>query len=187
MGQIRIIGGKWRGRQIPVIAQKELRPTPDRVRETLFNWLMQKVEGTRCLDLFAGTGILGFEALSRGAKQVVFIEKHPASVRHLKDVAEKLHTAENCDIQTEEALTWLQKHSAAQSFDIIFLDPPYASSLLEDSLRLLAKSNLVLPHTWLYIESDKALPPGILPPHWQILKQKQAGEVVYHLVQGGCL
>lgn len=187
MRQVRIIGGKWRRRWLSIPRAGEVRPTPDRVRETLFNWLSEKIEGARCLDLFAGTGVLGFEALSRGATQVTFVDKHPRVIRALYEVAQELQTSECCEIILSDAVAWLhQKKAQEVPYSVIFLDPPFQSELLKQSLAVLRHSPLVTGATWLYLEAPRFLQEAELPPDWELLKQKQAGEVAYHLVRGAC-
>jgi len=184
-GRVRIIAGKWRGRTLKVLEHPGLRPTPDRVRETLFNWLGMNVVGARCLDLFAGTGALGFEALSRGAKAVVFVDKFPPAIKALHESAITFNALPCCEIVRESAVSYLEKiKNKDQVFDIIFLDPPFATPLLAQSMSLLATSKLVGPHTLIYLESPRPLTAEDLPAHWQVLKEKVAGEVAYHLVQG---
>lgn len=183
-GRVRIIAGKWRGRSLKVLDQPGLRPTPDRVRETLFNWLATDVVGARCLDLFAGTGALGFEALSRGAKEVVFVDKFPPAIKAIHESAVTFNALSCCEIVRESAVNYLEKIKQGPAFDIIFLDPPFATSLLSQSIDILANSNLVAPRTLLYIEAPRLLTEQDLPADWQLLKQKSAGEVAYHLVQG---
>lgn len=182
LGQIRIIGGKWRGRLIKVVAHPSLRPTSDRVRETLFNWLSQDVVHAQCLDLFAGTGALGFEALSRGASKVVFVEKHLDAFKMLQATAKNFDAENACEIIAADALTWLATQSSAPPFDIIFLDPPFSSTLLIESLDLLAKSPLIGEKTLLYIEAPKTF--SSFPTQWEVLKQKSTREVNYHLLRG---
>lgn len=185
-GQIRIIGGKWRGRTLKVLPQPQLRPTPDRVRETVFNWLAPHIKEARCLDLFAGTGVLGFEALSRGAKRVVFVESHPATLKAIKAMGENLQALSCLEVVYADAIQWLQQNQYQGSpFDIIFLDPPFSSSLLTQSISLLASSALVNSDTWIYLEAPASFVLENLPSTWKILKQKTAGEVGYHLLQGG--
>lgn len=188
-GFVRIIGGKWRGRTLKVENHTTLRPTPDRVRETLFNWLMHDISGARCLDLFAGTGALGFEALSRGAKEVVFIESYSPIVKALESTALVLEAQSGCEIILSDSIAWLksiqQKNSSGiAAFDIIFLDPPYLSDLLPQAISLLATSNLIHAQTRIYIEARKPLSEAEIPASWHCLKQKVAGEVAYHLIQG---
>ncbi len=183
MGRIRIIAGCWRGRFLDVPEYPGLRPTPARVRETLFNWLAPFIVKARCLDLFAGTGVLGFEALSRGALQVHFIDSHPATLNIIKKTAQRFETAAACEFIAMDAIKWLAHvREKEPAFDIIFLDPPFASVHLPSCLKLLEGSTLVNHQTRIYCES--AQPLHILPQGWQLLKQKTAGDVVYHLMQG---
>jgi len=183
-GQVRIIAGKWRGRQLKIVAHTELRPTPDRVRETLFNWLTGYVQEARCLDLFAGTGVLGFEALSRGAKEVVFVDHHVPVVKALQSTARYLDVLSQCHIVLNESIRWLkQVQFEAKPFDIIFLDPPFSSMLVKQSIKLLAESALVHPQTYIYAESPKPLHEDNIPDDWELIKQKTASEVVYHLLR----
>lgn len=186
-GIVRIIGGKWRSRQIKVMSHPGLRPTPDRVRETLFNWLIGKVVDARCLDLFAGSGVLGFEALSRGAKQVIFVDKYVSVVKAIKDTALRLGAMSQCEVVLSDALPWLKRaqDTHVAPFDLIFLDPPFASPLLMKSMDLLAKSSLVTNQTLIYMEAPQTIDIDKLPSNWQLLKHKVAGEVAYHLIQGG--
>lgn len=181
--KVRIIGGKWRGRQLPVLTHESLRPTSDRIRETLFNWLMGQVVGARCLDLFAGTGALGFEALSRGAQQVVLIEKYLPAFKAIQNSIQSLDAQQACEVIQSDALAFLQRSVSAPPFDIIFLDPPFASDLLAQTLLILEKSTLIAPHTLIYIETPIQGTTAI-PTHWQLLKEKTAGAVCYRLFQG---
>lgn len=184
LGQIRIIGGKWRGRRIQVMDHADLRPTSDRVRETLFNWLLQDVREARCLDLFAGTGALGIEALSRGASFVTFIENYSPAFKALKETLGALQAQDQSETLFEDSLRWLQLPFVAKPYDLIFLDPPFASSLLDQSLSLLAQHPCVKEQTLIYIEAAKD---QILsfPPNWSLLKHKTTQEVGYYLLQGG--
>lgn len=185
-GTIRIIAGKWRGRQIKVLPHIGVRPTPSRVRETVFNWLMGSLVDANCLDLFAGSGALGFEALSRGAKHITFVDVQIPIIKAIKNTATLLNALNDCDTVLSDGLSFL-RHVKPNSkpFDIIFLDPPFATDLLSKSMILLAASSLVTDKTLLYIESSEELSQEVLPTGWQMLKQKVAGEVAYHLVQGG--
>lgn len=177
-GQLRIIGGRWRSRVLPVIEQTGLRPTPDRVRETLFNWLQAYVPGARCLDLFAGSGALGFEAASRGAAEVVMIEQQAAACKILAENIKTLQ-ASNISLHQQDALSWLKTNQ--QSFDLVFLDPPYDADLLAESCRVLEDSQSLAEGAAIYLElsSQDALP--ALPQNWQIIRGKKAGQVSYHL------
>ena len=176
-GKVRIIAGKWRGRKLDVIDSPGLRPTPDRIRETLFNWLQQEIVGARCLDLFAGTGALGFEALSRDASHVVMVESDAKIVESLKQHAQTLKS-ENHSIQLADGLSWLKQ--SAEPFDIIFLDPPFKQGYVEKCCDLIIQESLLKPHGLVYIESEKDL---ALPDGWQIKKQKTAGQVQSMLVE----
>lgn len=170
-GKVRIIAGKWRGRKLDVINSPGLRPTPDRVRETLFNWLQQEIVGARCLDLFAGSGALAFEALSRGAAEVFMIESNPKIVETLKQHAETLKS-EGHTIQLADATSWLKQ--GINGFDIIFLDPPFREGYIEQCCETISEESLLKPKGLLYIESEKDL---ALPDGWEIRKQMKAGNV----------
>lgn len=178
-GQIRIIGGKWRGRKLTVPDVKDLRPTPDRVRETLFNWLMPTIAGARCLDLFAGSGVLGFEALSRGAAAVTMVDQSREVVQALEKGASILQ-AENLTIYA--ATVPKQLHQPEQPFDIVFLDPPYQADLLMPTSHYLEENNFLAANAYIYLEAKEIIKDNELPENWRITKCKQAGQVVYHLV-----
>lgn len=173
--RIRIIGGEWRSRLITFPESEELRPTPDRVRETVFNWLGQVLHGRTCLDLFAGSGALGFEALSRGAERVVMVEKERQAVAALKRNAELLH-AIGAEIINRDALQFLAHDR--ERFDVIFVDPPYPARLL-DSLFLLLLDRLK-PQGTLYFEDDRM---ASVPPGWKIIRQSRAGAVRFQLAR----
>lgn len=159
-----------------------LRPTPDRVRETLFNWLQPVIVGRRCLDLFAGTGALGFEAASRGAAEVILIERDPCLVRVLNQQAAKLE-AQEIAVVCAEAIEWLK--GPASAFDIVFLDPPFGEGLLEPCCRQLQTGGWLKPGALIYLESERALPFPPIPSEWQIERAKQAGQVRYYLARNG--
>ncbi len=158
-----------------------MRPTSERIRETLFNWLTPTVPGARCLDLFAGTGALGLEALSRGAGDVVFVEKSPLAAKVLRDNAQVLD-ASAADVRHADALTFLTAPSG-KKFDIVFLDPPFAADMLGDLCRLLDEASVLGSGALVYLEEDRARPETDLPPGWRILKSKTAGNVRYSLAQ----
>ncbi|HHH35315.1 MAG TPA: 16S rRNA (guanine(966)-N(2))-methyltransferase RsmD [Gammaproteobacteria bacterium] len=179
-GQLRIIGGRWRGRRLPFAAFAGVRPTPDRVRETVFNWLQGRLEGSRCLDLFAGSGAFGFEALSRGADSVVMVEQDLRVVQTLQRNAEMLE-AENLEVAWSDAADYLRRTRGAP-FDIVFLDPPYRDGRLNQWARQLADSRLLSHPAWIYLEAAAGLAPE-LPPGWELLRSKQAGQVGYHLAR----
>ncbi len=148
---IRIIGGRWRGSRIPVAVREQLRPSADRVRETLFNWLAPELPGARCLDLFAGTGVLGFEALSRGAATSVLVEKDAALVKRLQAVKERLK-AEHAEVYGADVLAWL--NGPATPYDIVFLDPPFHREMLKSVLARLVCGWLA-PRALLYVECER--------------------------------
>ncbi|MEM7406083.1 MAG: 16S rRNA (guanine(966)-N(2))-methyltransferase RsmD [Pseudomonadota bacterium] len=184
-GQVRIIGGSWRGRRLDVVDQNALRPTPDRVRETLFNWLMPVLPGARCLDLFAGTGILGLEAESRGAGTVMLIEHDAALVRALRSSVTRLG-ARVTTIVESDAFQWLKRAdrdgSGSEPYDIVFVDPPYAQRWELKALQGLSQYGLVHQDSLVYVEAAEALQPDGLPPGWDIYRAKSAGQVRYHLL-----
>jgi 16S rRNA (guanine966-N2)-methyltransferase len=179
-GQIRIIGGEWRGRKIKVPNIPDLRPTPDRVRETLFNWLSSTIPGAYCLDAFAGSGALGFEALSRGAKHVVMVDASSEVVALLNEelVAFK---AEHADIY--KANMPQQLRIPKNKFDVVFLDPPFSQDLLLPCCFYLEEYNLLAPVAYIYLEAKNPLEEQDLPSNWKVIKSKKAGQVMYHLVQ----
>lgn len=179
MGTLKIIGGNWRSRQIDVINVQGLRPTPNRVRETLFNWLQADIFNSHCLDLFAGSGALSFEAASRGAKSVVQIENNALACQILKMNTKKLATTQIQLIQTD-ALTYLT-HSLDHLFDIVFIDPPFGLGLATQSCELLEKNLWLAPHAKIYIETETDLTLEKLSDRWQLLKNKTAGNVTYRL------
>lgn len=176
--QLRIIGGEWRGRRLRFPDAAGLRPTADRVRETLFNWLQGRVYGRRCLDLFAGSGALGFEAASRGAADVVMIESSPRVAEALRANAELLG-ADAVRIEARRAEAFLQ--SAAQGFDVVFLDPPFGRNLLAPVLRGLADGGWLNPGACLYLECEAALGEPELPAGYAFLRRGRTGQVAYFL------
>ena len=180
-GRLRIVAGKWRSRLLPVIGAEGLRPTSERIRETLFNWLAPFVEGSRCLDLFAGSGALGIEALSRGAAAVVFVEQSGQVVPQLEQSLETLG-AEGGAVTFGDALEYLRKENPS-SFDIVFLDPPFAADYYTELCRLLADRAWVSTGSLVYLEQNRTEAVPDLPPNWQILKTKTAGNVRYSLVR----
>lgn len=180
--QVRIIGGEHRGRRLTFPDLPGLRPTGDRVRETLFNWLQPRLPGSACLDLFAGSGALGLEAASRGAGRVVMVERASVAVAQLRENAALLGLA-NVQLVQAEALAWLQ--GASEPFEIVFLDPPFGEGLLAECCRLLQQRGWLRPDARIYIETDAALGLPQLPAEWRILKQKRAGQVAFFLAANG--
>jgi 16S rRNA (guanine966-N2)-methyltransferase len=180
-GRLRIVAGNWRSRLLDIADLPGLRPTTERIRETLFNWLAPQICGARCLDLFAGTGALGLEALSRGAKSVVFVEKSAPAVATL-NANIKILAADSATVRHMDALQYL-KTPQADTFDIVFLDPPFAADLLEELCRLLGDSGLLADRGTVYIEQDRSRPEVSLPHDWRVLKNKTTGNVRYMLAQ----
>lgn len=181
-GSCRIIGGRWRGRRLPVPDGSEVRPTPDRVRETLFNWLAPVIGGARCLDLFAGSGALGLEALSRGAARVVSVEREAALAQQLRAIAAQWGAAELV-VEVADALAYLAGPS--ERFDVAFLDPPYGRGLLDSAVEGLAHGDWLAPGARLYLEQASEERAPALPSGWTFLRSKRAGGVRYHLVTPG--
>ncbi len=176
--EVRIIGGTWRSRKIRFPDSPGLRPTPDRVRETLFNWLGQELDGLVCLNLYAGSGVLGFEAASRGAKRVVQVERNPEACYALKRNCDLLN-ALTVQIVTMDIARFLAGPSEA--FDVVFIDPPFEQGLVEPCCRLLEEKGWLAPHARIYIEAEKDKLLDRLPENWKSHRNKQAGGVGYHL------
>lgn len=188
---LRIIGGKWRGRKLKVCQSQYIRPTPNRVRETLFNWLALVIKDAICLDMFAGSGALGFEALSRGAKQVVMIDQSRDVIKTLKENAKILNTI--------DVAFWHHKFTCrggdhpAQSegfpapttfkFDVVFLDPPFHQEFIGPCCRWLEYIDCLQPNAFIYVEAEKKLQPLPVPVNWELYKHKVAGQVNYSLWQ----
>jgi 16S rRNA (guanine966-N2)-methyltransferase len=177
---LRIIGGEWRGRRIRCPGKGGIRPTPDRVRETLFNWLMDRVPGSRCLDLFAGSGALGLEALSRGAAHTTFVERDRENAARLRETTTMLAPGRTTVVEAD-ALAWLANPAAA--YDIVFLDPPFAAGILEDAMRRLATCGFLAPDACVYLEMPASAGPPGLPPGWKLYRSGRAGAVGYHLAR----
>ncbi|WP_199096849.1 16S rRNA (guanine(966)-N(2))-methyltransferase RsmD [Dyella sp. ASV21] len=176
-GRIRIIGGQLRNSRLDVPELPGLRPTAERVRETLFNWLTPVISGARCLDLCAGTGALGVEALSRGAAAVHFVERDARAAQALRDNLARLK-ASGGEVTAADAQAFLQ--GAAQSFGLVFLDPPFAQNLWTPLAEGLEQGGWLAPSAWIYVESPKGLPP-VLPVAWSLHREGAAGEVRYAL------
>jgi 16S rRNA (guanine966-N2)-methyltransferase len=178
---VRIIAGAWRGRRIHFPDMAALRPTPDRVRETLFNWLQHSIADTRVLDLFAGSGALGLEALSRGAREAVFVEQFPAAAHALQEQLVRFGGAAKGRILQMGAARFLRTPGAP--FDLAFLDPPFGTNALAEYIPLLDSGNWLNVGGLIYLENERAAGVPALPSHWELLKSKSAGEVGYHLVR----
>lgn len=175
LSKIRITGGQWRSRLIQVANVPGLRPTPDRVRETLFNWLGQDLQGWYCLDLFAGSGILGFECASRGAAEVVLVERDRGAFARLKENA-ALFASERLRLIRSDALEFVAQ--SASTFDLVLLDPPYRQGWLDRVAPLLPR--LARPGMKIYAEAERCID---ALGEWRTVKRSQAGQVFYHLLE----
>ena len=179
-GAVRIIGGEWRGTRLPVLDRDGLRPSADRVRETLFNWLQPMLPGARVLDLFAGTGALGLEAVSRGAREAVLVERDPQLAESLRQLAAKLPGGGRVQVAYADALSWLQ--TASSGFDLAFVDPPFAGDLWGPALA--AVDGRLCENAWLYVESpvSRAIAPA---PGWRPHREGKTREVRYAVYRRG--
>jgi 16S rRNA (guanine966-N2)-methyltransferase len=178
--ELRIIGGTWRGRRVRFVPAPELRPTPDRVRETLFNWLQPVIAGSRCLDLYAGSGALGLEALSRGAARVLFVDHEPAVIEQLRSTLSMLKSA-GAELRLAAAQRYLE--STPEPFDIVFLDPPFADESVQATCAALESRGWLAPAASIYIERPAREGPPPIPPAWSLHRSGRAGEVGYHLAR----
>lgn len=182
-GRLRIVAGIWRSRLLDIASAPGLRPTSERIRETLFNWLAPTMNGARCLDLFAGTGALGLEALSRGAAETVFVEKSVIAIAALrKNIATLGATV--AAVYHDDALHFLSAASPGK-FDIVFLDPPFADAILADTYRALDAAAILAANARIYVEQDRTSPVAEMPAGWEVLKSKNAGKVRYSLLRVG--
>ena len=188
---LRIIAGEWRGRKIPFATVAGLRPTQDRVRETLFNWISVPIPRATCLDLFAGTGALGLEALSRGAKQVNFVDLSNIATSSLNDNLKVLPVAEDQIAKVEQmsSFNWLRSYKdrattaeQIERYDLVFLDPPFALALMQDTLTALFDSQCLAPKAMIYVEQAQPLTDLLLPEGWKLHRSKKAGQVFYGLI-----
>jgi 16S rRNA (guanine966-N2)-methyltransferase len=177
--RLRIIAGTWRGRKLAFAPVAGVRPTPDRVRETLFNWLGSSVRGARCLDLFAGSGALGLEAASRGAAKVVLVDADALVARTLRDQV-RLLDARQVSVVQADCERYLR--GAPEVFDLLFLDPPFHRGMLQACMQLLEQGGWLAPAAWIYIEAERTLDPP-LPPGWAVHRSKATGQVGYRLVR----
>lgn len=180
--QVRIIGGEWRGRKLSFPDLPQLRPSPDRVRETLFNWLQPVIPGARCLDLYAGSGALGMEALSRGAQSVTLVDLDSRVIRSLQQNLDTLIAGdrpERARVVQQNVLEFLQ--GPARPVDVVFLDPPYGKGLVSECCALLETRGWLRDNARVYIEAEATLEVLDLPQTWEMLRSKTAGQVGYHL------
>ncbi len=184
-GMIRIIAGKWRGRRLPVHDIEGLRPTTDRVKETVFNWLMNEIDQTRCLDCFSGSGSLGFEVLSRGATSVTMIEKDHQAAKQLAENVTLLSAGNTeefgAQIVKDDCLSYLSTQTTP--YDLVFIDPPFRKNLAEPVCELLQSRGLLTPSALIYVEIESELTDLTVPANWQLLKEKTAGQVSFRLYQ----
>jgi 16S rRNA (guanine966-N2)-methyltransferase len=176
---LRIIGGRHRGRRLRFPPGVDIRPTPDRVRETLFNWLQPRIAGARVLDLFAGSGALGLEALSRGAAHATFVETDRRAAAAIESVASEWR--ETAVVQVADASTWLRQAAGTVPFDIVFLDPPYDANLLAAAAAGLVSGGLLAADARIYVEHRARESLASLPDGWHSIRDGRAGEVGYHL------
>ena len=180
-GSCRIIGGNWRGRKIKFDDADGLRPTTDRIRETVFNWLQPYLNQSVCLDLFAGSGVLGIEALSRGAAEVVLVDKNKTTTNNIKINLSQLKTPDAI-VYNDDALDWLSASPDSKHFNLVFLDPPFHTDLLEKSAIALNDSSILADDAIIYVEHN-ANEKFIAPENWSCIKDKCAGQVSYKLFE----
>jgi len=179
---LRIIAGQWRSRRLAFPDVEGLRPTADRIRETLFNWLQERIAREDCLDLFAGSGACGMEALSRGARHVTFVDSASAAASAIRNNL-LLLGAQSCEVFCEDSLHWLGRQTSPARYGLVFIDPPFAGDLLQRSTAALEASALLRDDALIYLESAQSLATMPLPGNWTALKSKQAGKVFYGLYQ----
>ncbi len=185
-GEIRIIGGKWKGKKIFFDLNDDLRPTPDRAKETLFNWLGQDLSEMYCLDLFSGTGALGLEAYSRGAKKVTFVEKNKKYLQKIKKVYLEMSKKEDCYFFCSECLEWVKNNNVQTKYDLIFIDPPFNKNLIDDLLTGILEKKLLSKGGRIYFEFEKELNLKI-PKSLNLKKKKNLGRKSYVLTEITCL
>jgi 16S rRNA (guanine966-N2)-methyltransferase len=182
LNQLRIIAGLWRGRKIRFADHVGLRPTADRIRETLFNWLQWNITSARCLDLFGGSGALSFEAASRGAHSVICVESDSSVSDCIRENLENFSHSQ-IELVQQDALAFLNSTRLPYKMDIVFLDPPFAAGLLAQSCQLLEENAWLTTQALIYLESAEALEALQLPENWRLIKSKKAGQVYYGLCQ----
>ncbi|PMH45478.1 16S rRNA (guanine(966)-N(2))-methyltransferase RsmD [Vibrio sp. 10N.286.49.B3] len=180
VGAIRIISGLWGGRRLPVHDTEGLRPTTDRVKETLFNWLAFDIAHSKCLDVFSGSGGLGFEAASRQAAEVTLLEMDKTAFKQLQDNAIELK-ATNMNIVHTDALAYLRKPGTP--YDLVFLDPPFHKGLLAQAVALLEENGWLADNAIIYIETEKELALEGIPSNWHVHREKKTGQVRYRLFE----
>ena len=180
-GSFRIISGEYKGRKFEFMPSLDLRPTPDRLRETLFNWLGQSIDGKTCLDLFAGTGSLGLESLSRGADKIIFVEKNSNHLDKIKEYIESLKAKGDISVIHDDVLTWLDETN--DNFDLIFVDPPFHKDLAEKVLSKIRTNSLLANLGNIYLEVEKELDLSFLNGYWEVIKETKSGKKKYLLLK----
>jgi 16S rRNA (guanine966-N2)-methyltransferase len=182
-GEVRVISGKWRGRKLAVLNAEGLRPTTDRVKETLFNWLMHDISGATVLDCFAGSGSLAIEALSRYAVHATLVERDAGLARHLKQNLQKL-SCDNAQVVNQDCLSLLST-MATQQYNVVFIDPPFRKGLALPCCQALERQQWLADNALVYLETEKELTTTEIPANWRLLKEKIAGQLAYRLYQRG--
>ena len=181
ISELRIIGGQNRRRKVRFLAYPDVRPTPDRVRESLFNWLQGEIVGRRCLDLYCGSGILSFEALSRGAASAVCIDQNSSIIACILDEAKRLLVTGLTPVCAELPAYLGSGGDVNAPYHVVFIDPPYRLKVCEEIFTQLAQGNWLAPRATIYFEAGRAFAPTDLPDGWELLKAQRAGKVYYHL------
>lgn len=184
-GRVRIIAGDWRRRSLEFPAVDDVRPTPDRVRETVFNWIAPVLPGSRCLDLFAGSGALGLEALSRGAGQAMFVDQSRALMKALRANLATLDATNNAEVVEADVMAVLGRENGGDAMDLVFLDPPFRAGFVEPVCDRLAAGGWVKAGSLVYIEHESDLAEPLLPQNWALSRRKTAGQVCYSLYEVG--
>ena len=179
LGFIRLISGKWRGKKLPVINKEGLRPTTDRTKETLFNWLMHDIRDANCLDCFSGSGSLAFEALSRFANHALLLERDKTASQQLQENLTALHI-DNAQVIQTDSISYLQQ-TANQTFDVVFVDPPFNQNLVTPCCEALEKNGYLTDNALIYVEIESKATQVTLPANWKLLKEKSTGQVSYSL------
>ena len=177
---VKIIAGQWRGTKLPVLLKEGVRPTSNRIRETLFNWLQMSIEGSHCLDLFAGSGALGFEAISRGASIATLIDNDPEIIKLLSKQAQRIQT-DNINIHCIDAQRYIEQTD--DKFDFVFIDPPFLKFNLEVFLKEISSNHILKKNAQIYVEAPIGELPLKLPISWHWKRQSKAGDVEYGLIE----
>ena len=182
-GKIRIIGGKWKGKKISFVLDKNIRPTPDRAKETLFNWLGPNLNQYNCLDLFAGTGSMGFESLSRGAEKVSFVELNKNLSSELRKTITELKCEDSSEVFNQDCLDWLEKNIPGKPFDLVFVDPPFNKKYVVKIFEKLNRIKFVDESSTIYLECEKNLDINIIEDAYKVYKEKFFGDKSYRLLR----